>query len=187
MGLGIVAMHYTGMAAMRMTADLGYDPLWVAVSVLIAIGASIVALWLAFRNTGLAPEACRSRRHGVCHLGHALLGHAGRYLHGRIRPSISAHGMPSLGQTNLAAAIAGTTFLILFLALVAAHVRPPLRAARRARSRRTARERGAVPGSLPQDSAAPCTRSTRDGIIEHVSEAWLDSRLSPRGGRSAGP
>src|SRR5918999_3892289 len=38
MGLGIVAMHYTGMAAMRMTADLSYSSLWVSISVLIAIG-----------------------------------------------------------------------------------------------------------------------------------------------------
>jgi NO-binding membrane sensor protein with MHYT domain len=53
MGLGIAGMHYTGMAAMRMPADLSYDRLWVAVSVLIAIGASTVALWLAFRKTGL--------------------------------------------------------------------------------------------------------------------------------------
>src|SRR5919202_1986749 len=56
MGLGIVAMHYTGMAAMRMAAELSYDRLWVAVSVLIAVGASTVALWLAFRNTGLVQK-----------------------------------------------------------------------------------------------------------------------------------
>src|SRR5467141_1391035 len=40
MGIGIVAMHYTGMAAMRMPADLRYDRFLVALSVLIAIGAS---------------------------------------------------------------------------------------------------------------------------------------------------
>ncbi len=34
MGVGIVAMHYTGMAAMRMPADLHYDPVLVALSVL---------------------------------------------------------------------------------------------------------------------------------------------------------
>ncbi|HEY2526489.1 MAG TPA: MHYT domain-containing protein, partial [Xanthobacteraceae bacterium] len=51
MGIGIVAMHYTGMAAMRMPADVRYDPMLVALSVLIAIGASNVALWLAFRTT----------------------------------------------------------------------------------------------------------------------------------------
>jgi NO-binding membrane sensor protein with MHYT domain len=49
MGVGIVSMHYTGMAAMRMSAHLNYDPTLVALSVLIAIGASIAALWLAFR------------------------------------------------------------------------------------------------------------------------------------------
>ena len=32
MGLGIVAMHYTGMAAMRMPAALSYENLWVAIS-----------------------------------------------------------------------------------------------------------------------------------------------------------
>src|SRR5215203_3302480 len=31
-GLGIVAMHYTGMAAMRMGAHVDYDTLWVAIS-----------------------------------------------------------------------------------------------------------------------------------------------------------
>ncbi|MBD8529667.1 MULTISPECIES: MHYT domain-containing protein [unclassified Massilia] len=48
MGLGINAMHYTGMAAMRMRPGIDYDPLLFALSVLIAIGASAGALWLAF-------------------------------------------------------------------------------------------------------------------------------------------
>src|ERR1700682_3679173 len=50
MGIGIVAMHYTGMAAMLMPAELRYDRLLVALSVFIAIAASIAALWLAFRT-----------------------------------------------------------------------------------------------------------------------------------------
>src|SRR5258705_5249955 len=48
MGLGIVAMHYIGMAAMRGHAELSYDRIFVALSVVIAIGASTAALWLAF-------------------------------------------------------------------------------------------------------------------------------------------
>src|SRR4029077_20449526 len=51
MGLGIAAMHYTGMAAMRGHAELGYDRLFVALSLVIAIGASTAALWLALRTT----------------------------------------------------------------------------------------------------------------------------------------
>src|SRR5712691_2628346 len=51
MGLGIVAMHYTGMAAMRGHTGLSYDRLFVALSLVIAVGASTAALWLAFRTT----------------------------------------------------------------------------------------------------------------------------------------
>ena len=56
MGLGIVAMHYTGMAAMRGHAELSYDRLFVALSLVIAIGASTAALWLAFRTTDLGQK-----------------------------------------------------------------------------------------------------------------------------------
>ena len=52
MGIGILAMHYTGMAAMRGPVELSYEPLWVALSVIIAIGVATAALWLAFRTTG---------------------------------------------------------------------------------------------------------------------------------------
>lgn len=48
MGLGVAAMHYTGMIAMRMSPGIDYDPVRVALSLVIAIGASIGALWLAF-------------------------------------------------------------------------------------------------------------------------------------------
>ncbi|MDY1033009.1 putative bifunctional diguanylate cyclase/phosphodiesterase [Stenotrophomonas sp. CFBP8980] len=49
MGLGIAAMHYLGMAAMRMQPGIDYDPLWFIASILIAIGAAGAALWIAFR------------------------------------------------------------------------------------------------------------------------------------------
>lgn len=48
MGLGICSMHYTGMAAMEMDAYLLYIPSVFFLSVLIAIAASIAALWMAF-------------------------------------------------------------------------------------------------------------------------------------------
>src|SRR6266576_1686649 len=56
MGVGIAAMHYTGMAAMRGHAELSYDRLFVALSLVIAIGASTAALWLAFRTTDLGQK-----------------------------------------------------------------------------------------------------------------------------------
>ncbi|RKF19975.1 hypothetical protein DBZ36_05860 [Alginatibacterium sediminis] len=45
-GLGISAMHYTGMAAMHMTPDIEYKPPIVMLSILIAIAASGAALLL---------------------------------------------------------------------------------------------------------------------------------------------
>ncbi|MDQ2766255.1 MAG: ATP-binding protein [Gemmatimonadota bacterium] len=49
LGLAIAGMHYTGMSAMRMTASLHYDALRFWISIAIAVCASYVALWLAFR------------------------------------------------------------------------------------------------------------------------------------------
>src|ERR1700704_6474865 len=56
MGLGIAAMHYTGMAAMRGQAELSYDPIFVALSLAVAVGASTAALWLAFRTSDLGQK-----------------------------------------------------------------------------------------------------------------------------------
>ena len=49
MGFGIAAMHYTGMYAMRMAPPIEYRPLLLVTSVVIAIAASFVALWIAFQ------------------------------------------------------------------------------------------------------------------------------------------
>jgi NO-binding membrane sensor protein with MHYT domain len=46
-GIGVAAMHYTGMEAMQLQAEITYDLGIVAVSIVIAIVASTVALWLA--------------------------------------------------------------------------------------------------------------------------------------------
>jgi signal transduction histidine kinase/CheY-like chemotaxis protein len=48
LGFGICIMHYTGMAAMRMDADLRYTPDLFALSVIIAISASAAALLIVF-------------------------------------------------------------------------------------------------------------------------------------------
>ena len=48
MGLGITAMHYTGMAAMRLQAAIHYDLWLLFLSIVIAITVSFVGLWMAF-------------------------------------------------------------------------------------------------------------------------------------------
>ncbi|MBU2983927.1 hypothetical protein KO528_01070 [Saccharophagus degradans] len=51
-GLGVASMHYTGMAAMVMAADMVYDNILFSVSIVIAIVAATAALWLAFNLEG---------------------------------------------------------------------------------------------------------------------------------------
>jgi NO-binding membrane sensor protein with MHYT domain/two-component sensor histidine kinase len=48
-GIGIASMHYVGMGAMRMDPPIRYEPLLVGLSILIAVAASMTALWSAFR------------------------------------------------------------------------------------------------------------------------------------------
>src|SRR4029077_10000012 len=118
MGLGIAAMHYTGMAAMRGHAELSYDLLFVALSLLIAIGASTVALWLAFRTTDLGQKIVAAVVMGLAISGmHCTAMRAATFTaHGPLHEGqVSA----SLDQTNLALAVAGITFTILAFASVA--------------------------------------------------------------------
>jgi NO-binding membrane sensor protein with MHYT domain/two-component sensor histidine kinase len=118
MGLGIVAMHYTGMAAMRTDAALSYDPLFVSLSLAIAIGASTAALWLAFRTTDPAQRLVAAVVMGVAIAGmHYTAMRAAIFTaHGPLQGS---QGHTSLDQTSLALAVAGITFVILALALIA--------------------------------------------------------------------
>lgn len=51
-GLGVAGMHYMGMAAMIMPATLSYDPTLFGLSIIIAVVAATVALWLAFNLRG---------------------------------------------------------------------------------------------------------------------------------------
>jgi len=51
-GLGVALMHYTGMAAMIMKATISYDSTLFYASLVIAVVAATVALWLAFNLRG---------------------------------------------------------------------------------------------------------------------------------------
>src|SRR5258706_4825515 len=116
MGLGIAAMHYTGMAAMREHVDLSYDRIFVALSLIIAIGASTAALWLAFRTTDLGQKLIAAVVMGLAISGmhYTAMGGTTFAAHGAV-----PQGHASLDQTNLALAVAGTTFVILASALIA--------------------------------------------------------------------
>ena len=74
MGAGISCMHYTGMAAMQMQPGIDYDPLLFAASLLIAVGASVAALWIAFRLRRTTPYVRQIRGGAAVVMGIAIVG-----------------------------------------------------------------------------------------------------------------
>jgi NO-binding membrane sensor protein with MHYT domain len=122
MGIGICAMHYTGMFAMQMSPAIRYDPLLFIASVLIAMGASLAALWIAFQL-----RAKRSRLAVVAKLASAsVMGLAITGMH--YTGMAAAHFAPGsvcvaaiaggIDNTQLAIAIGASTMVILSLTLI---------------------------------------------------------------------
>jgi NO-binding membrane sensor protein with MHYT domain len=118
MGFGIAAMHYTGMGAMRGHAELSYDRLFVALSLVIAIGASTAALWLAFRNTDPWQKLAAAIVMGLAISGMHYTGMRAAIFAAHDQVHETQAGA-SLDQTSLALAIAGITFVILAFASIA--------------------------------------------------------------------
>lgn len=74
MGGGIAAMHYTGMAAMRMMPSIDYDLRWVTLSVIVAVAASGAALWMAFHLRQHSPNVKMLRVGAAVVMGTAIVG-----------------------------------------------------------------------------------------------------------------
>jgi len=74
MGVGISAMHYTGMAALRMQPGIDYDPAWFGASLVIAVSASAAALWIAFRLRQHTPYVRLARGAAAIVMGFAIVG-----------------------------------------------------------------------------------------------------------------
>ncbi|WP_181704781.1 MHYT domain-containing protein [Chthonobacter rhizosphaerae] len=172
MGVGIGGMHYLGMAAMRMDATVRYDRVLVAVSLLIAIGASTVGLWIALRNTGLT-----GRLIAAISLGVAVSGMHYTAMRAAVFTATShtdgVHGAASLAQTQLAIAVATATLVILFLASVAALFdrRFGVMAEREAAALRESEARFRA---LYREAPLPLYSLAEDGTVEEASDACLD-------------
>ena len=120
MGLAISGMHYTGMSAMRMAASIHYDPVWVVLSIAIAIGASIIALRLAFHMTSVLERISAGAVMGLAISGmhYAAMRGSSFILTEGVLGRAAASG--TVGQAPLAFLIAGTTIVVLTIGLAAA-------------------------------------------------------------------
>lgn len=108
-GLGVAGMHYTGMAAMRVDAEIQYDSLRVGLSVAIAVVAATVALWLVVNVRG-----------AIAIIASALvMGIAVNGMHFTGMSSMSAHDHPTPGDPSGATASNLLVPIILAVILVA--------------------------------------------------------------------
>jgi PAS domain S-box-containing protein len=172
LGLGIVTMHYTGMAAMQMPARLSYDPLLVAASVVIAIGASVVALWLAFTHQNIAQKMASAVAMGLAIAGMHYTAMAAAIF--TAEPGMQhGPGMAALEQTSLALGITVITLLILGLGLVASIFdrRFAILAEREALALRESEERFR---SLYERAPVPLHSLDMNGLITRANSQWLE-------------
>jgi NO-binding membrane sensor protein with MHYT domain/two-component sensor histidine kinase len=128
LGAGIVSMHYTGMAAMKMQPPIRYDPALVGLSVMIAMGASIAGLWSAFRFRMETISSAIWKKVGSATLtGFAIAGmHYTGMAAAHFAPNSVCTASPqNIGNAVLAGTIAGITLAfqaaILLLAAIDAY------------------------------------------------------------------
>jgi len=116
MGLGVASMHYIGMAAMRARATIAYDPALFVLSVLIAIAASVAALWLAFKLRVFWHKAAAAGVMGAAICGMHYTAMAAAFFAPTAMASVDVD--PGIPPELLAAITAGSSFTLLSFGLI---------------------------------------------------------------------
>ncbi|WP_282297473.1 bifunctional diguanylate cyclase/phosphodiesterase [Stenotrophomonas sp. PS02289] len=122
MGLGVAAMHYLGMSAMRMEPGIEYHLGWLALSIVIAIVAAGAALWIAFRLRSETRHPMLLRGAASVVMGFAIIGMhytgmaAAEFPPGSICGAVGENGVDSKW---LAVLVIVTTLATLGIALIA--------------------------------------------------------------------
>ncbi len=122
MGLGISCMHYVGMAAMKMEPSIDYDPIWLTGSVVVAIVAACLSLWLIYRLRLDIPSPYLSRCLAATMVGVAIVvTHYIGMLAARFPvESVSRATNAGLSTSQLAITVSLITLAVLAIALVIA-------------------------------------------------------------------
>ncbi|MFF4382895.1 MHYT domain-containing protein [Kitasatospora sp. NPDC001547] len=116
-GLGVAAMHYLGMAALRMHGGLHYDAGTVALSVLVAVGAATAALWAAVTIRNVYAAAAAAMAMGLAVSCMHYIGMAA--VHVRLEPTRTGLGGVSPMEFVFPLAVGLGSFLFLASAFVA--------------------------------------------------------------------
>ena len=109
MGGGIASMHYIGMTALHASAHMVHSPPYVVASVLVAIAASGLALWLARGSGGRMPLLLPATAFGLAVSGMHYTAMAGMTVYPLAHPSVVG---PALSTDLLAIVVAVVAFLV---------------------------------------------------------------------------
>ena len=122
MGAGICSMHYSGMSAIQIVPLISYDRPLVAASILIAVGASFAALWLAFHlRAGRTWQMAVARLAAALIMGAAISGmHYTGMAASRFGASSYCVGGVAIENQQLALLIAAITVAMLAITLITA-------------------------------------------------------------------
>jgi NO-binding membrane sensor protein with MHYT domain len=167
MGIGVVSMHYSGMAAMNMAGDIGYQPGLVALSVVIAVVAATAALWFCVRVRGMRATFGAALIMGVAVTGMHYTGMAAMRI--SMRPGMPAPGgatasdflIPLIGGV---AVVSITLLIIIAMAPSEDEIRADAEFQRRMAARRAQATGPAGPATAPE---GPRTRT---------AGGWFDGR-----------
>jgi NO-binding membrane sensor protein with MHYT domain len=114
-GVGVAGMHYLGMAAMNMTGTMSYRLPLVALSVVIAIVAGTVALWIGTWIKGLAATIGATVVMGIAVTGMHYTGMAALQVQGGLMPAAAINGITAAAGVSGATA---ATFVIPLLLVI---------------------------------------------------------------------
>ncbi|WP_165986424.1 MHYT domain-containing protein [Streptomyces sp. YIM 98790] len=149
-GLGVAAMHYMGMAGMRMDGELSYSPLYVTVSVAVAVVAATAALWCAVNVSGLRAALGASVIMGIAVTGMHYTGMTG------ISARVHASGTPAAGSSPVEALLPVLIIPVLLLVFTSLFIGlDPMTAEDIQRARRggdSGTGDGRLPGTDPLDA-----------------------------------
>jgi len=182
MGGGIGAMHYSGMAAMRLDAVIYYSPILFALSIAIAIGLAILALHAKFvlqnQYTNL-PDWALSLL-GAVFMGGAVSGM--HYIAMEAAYFIPAGDIsadaPGIAPTTLAVGIGTVTIMVVALTLVATLLGKNLETIAKLETEIQERERAEAQiqrlSRAVEQSPAGVVMTSLDGTIEYVNSRFSD-------------
>jgi NO-binding membrane sensor protein with MHYT domain/two-component sensor histidine kinase len=126
MGGAIVGMHYIGIASMRLAAKISWNYIYVILSIVIAVGASFAALFMAFRlKNDISLRGFIYRGIASVAMGLAIAGmHYTAMMAMDFTPSHETFSISEglLATNGLAAAVIVGTLIILGIALVGSNI-----------------------------------------------------------------